>query len=1001
MVGHRTRSMQSGYDGLEVTDEKFGGTSFVALDPNQIKRVDNKTPTKDPDIRYSLKGEEELLRETRALVRRARKEGWSDAQLRQARLEAVDRVYQSLIEEYGSIDAGETPAREIQVPKRTSKDRKVSQTVRTILEAKATPETAIPTIQEMVAKGEFSFETITDKAAIERAESAITDKNWGKSLADWKKDMAAGKVTKDNTALGWALYNNAANSGNLDVAMDILQEMVKSQRSAAQALQATRILKKLSPEGQLYGAVKSVEGLQKELNDRYGEKNAPELTISEELGRKLLEAKNQAERDAALRDIYRDIGRQMPSRFRDKWNAWRYLSMLGNPRTHVRNVVGNAGFAPVVAVKDLTATGIEKIVSAVSGGALERSKGLVGFGKTGRALLSAAWADYANVEEAALGGGKYSDFQNANKYIEEGRVIFRSKVGKALEAARKANSYALDREDVWFSRPHYAYALAQFCKAHKITEAEIRNGNDQVLAAARNYAIREAQKATYRDTNALSQTVSRLGRDMTQGKNPVSKGLGVLAEGILPFRKTPANILARGLEYSPMGLVKGLSYDLSQVQKGRMTGAEAIDNISAGLTGTGLLALGVYLAAQGLVRGKGAGDDKERELEKLQGHQDYALELPDGTSVTLDWLAPEALPFFVGVNLWETAQGGNGNVTLSQMMEAIGNVSEPMLEMSCLQSLNDVLEAGSKVSSQGLGALPSALASAATSYLTQGLPTLFGQLERTGEDERETTYTERNAFLTPDMQYTLGKVSGKIPVWEYQQIPYIDAWGRHESSGKVGERAFNNLLNPAYTSQIEESDMEKELLRLYQETGDTGVFPKRASKYFNVDGERKDLTAEEYVRYAETKGQTSLRLVTDLTESKLYSGMEDGVKAEAVEDAYTYANQTARSSIDSGATVDSWVAKAQEAEKKYKIPVSTYILLRNMTQDVESLKDADGDTISNSKGLRIMQEIYGIKGLNDNQRGYLFETFGVGKTVRHYNKAAVEEALNRMEKQGK
>lgn len=999
------------YDIVNLQPTKIQERSRRTVRPNQTESHRSGTPASTDSItqtveksksengRYSLKGEYELMEKTRQLERQARREGWSDEKLRQERRQAVDQVYDALLKEYGALSPGEKPARSIQVPKKTSANEKVSQTVRTILEARATPEEAIPTIQEMAAKGEFSFESISDKDAIARAERTITDRNWGAALRDWQRDMAAGNVSKDNTALGWALYNNAANTGHLDDAMDVLRYMVQHQRSAAQALQATRILKSLSPEGQLYGAVKSVEGLQKELNDRYGDKRAPELKIDEELGKKLLEAGDQEARDAVLRDIYRDIGRQMPSRFLDKWNAWRYLAMLGNPRTHVRNVVGNAGFAPVVAVKDLTATAIEAAVNAVSGGRMERSKGFVGLGKTGRALLSAAWADYGNVAEAALGGGKYSDLQNANKYIEEGRVIFKGKtVGRALETARKANSAALDKEDVWFSQPHYAYAMAQFCAAHKITEAEIRKGNPKVLEAARNYAVREAQKATYRDTNALSQTISRLGRDMTNSKNPVSRGISFLAEGILPFRKTPANILARGLEYSPLGLLKSISYDLTQVKRGNMSGAEAIDHISAGLTGTGLLALGVFLAAQGLVRGLGAGDDKEKELEDLQGHQDYSLELPNGTSVTLDWLAPEALPFFVGVNLWETFQRDR-DVTMSTMLDAVGNVSEPMLEMSCLQSLNDALDVGTRVHSGGLGVLPSVLAGAAASHLTQGLPTIFGQLERTVERERNTTYTEKNAFFNQELQYSLGKASGKIPVWEYQQIPYIDAWGRHESSGGVGKRAFNNFANPAYTSKIQEEPPEEELLRLYRQTGDAGVLPGRAETYFSANGERRDLSAQEYVRYAEDKGRTSLKLAAEVTQNGVYSPLDDGEKAACIKDAYTYAAQTARAKIDSGAHVDQWVVYAQEAEKLHYVPADIYILARNTTKDIESLKDADGNSIANSKGLQIMQKVYALKGLNDRQRKAMFGYLGVGKKIIGYNRAAVDEALGRMRKQ--
>ena len=901
-------------------------------------------------------------------------------------------ILDEYVREYGAIPQGETPARTITMPRKTGDGRKLSQTVRTILEAKATPDEMVPSIEKLAVKGTFSYDAYSDEKAISDAAGKITKVGWGQALTDWTESMRKGEVSKANTAMGWALYNNAANSGDAKTALSILENMVAHQRSAAQALQATRILKQLSPETQLYGVQRSVENLQEEINQRFGDGKGPELKIDQELAERFLRAKDQEARDAALRDIYRDIGRQMPSRFRDKWNAWRYLAMLGNPRTHVRNVVGNAGFAPVVAVKDLTATAIEEAVYRVSGGKLERSKAMVGASKGDRALLSAAWGDYAKVQETALGGGKYSDFANANKYVEEGRTIFRL---KPLEAARKGNGAALDAEDVWFSKPHYAYAMAQYCKARGITAEQIRQGKG--VKEARAYAVREAQKATYRDTNAFSQAFSELGRSIRPGNNKVRKGVSLAMEGILPFRKTPANILAWGVEYSPIGLMVGIKQAAFDVKSGKKTGAEAIDSISAGLTGTGLVAMGLYLASQGLVRGHGGDDDKERKMEEMMGHQAYALELPDGKSVTLDWLAPECLPFFVGVNLWEQTAGEAEDMTLSTLLNSVKMVSEPMLEMSCLQSLNDVFDAVGYASSGGLDGLPAALASAATSYLTQALPTLLGQAERTAEDRRYTTYTERNAFLTSDMQYTLGRASARIPGVDYQQIPYIDAWGRPEMSGNAGERAFDNFLNPAYTSEIETSAMEEELLRLYRSTGEGGVLPSRAAKYFTVSGERKDLTAEEYVQYATLKGQASYQLIRSLTESEAYRAMSEEEKVQAVKNAYDLATQTAKAEIsDFGA--DSWVRKAVEAQEKYSIPRETYITLKTQVSGLESLKDREGETIDNSRSLLIMEAVYNTPGLSDKQRQAMFEYLGVGKKVRNLNKAAVREKLREMRK---
>lgn len=912
-------------DKSSVDETIAQNTEFVKGEKNSLKGTEKDIPLKDiPKVRKAVADKR------------------ADVLAKYVDSGAISTdVYNQLLEDFGAIPVGENPSRDISVPKKTAKDKKVSQTVRTILEAEATPDVNVPTIQKMVEDGLFSYDVYTDKEAIENGEEYIKTHGWEQSLVDWFDAVNSGEVSKDTTTTGWILYNHAANSGDAKTSIMILDAMIRHQRNAAQALQATRILKKLSPEGQLYGVAKSVEALQKELTDKYGKK-APDLQIDEELAEQFLNAKTPEERAEVEKEIYKDIGRQMPSRFIDKWNAWRYLAMLGNLRTHGRNIVGNAGFAPVVMAKNLTATVIESVVHRVSGGKTVRGKALIWGSKADRTLLEAAWNDYANVADLVSNGGKYNDFAMASQQIEEGRQIFKF---KPLEWARKGNSKALEAEDVWFSKPHYAYALAQYCKANNITAEQIKNG--KAIAPAREYAIKEAQKATYKDTNAFSQMVSEWGRNKAE-KNVVKKAFNTVVEGILPFRKTPANILVRGVEYSPLGLLKGLSYDLVQVGKGKMTATEAIDNISAGLTGTGLLALGAYLAAEGLIRGHGEDEEEEKKFKEMMGHQAYSLELPNGQSITLDWLAPEALPFFVGVNLWELSKGSDEEVNLSTILQSISYITEPMLEMSCLQGLNDLFEGIGYASSNDTSGLVSVVSSAVTSYLTQGLPTLGGQAERTSEEERMTTYTEKNDFFTGDMQYTLGKASAKIPFWDYNQIPYIDAWGRKEASGTALKRGLNNFLNPAYTSTIETSKTEKELLRLYEKTGEGGVFPERADKYFTVDGERKDLTAEEYVRYATLKGEKSLKAVTDLVNSRAYKKLTDEEKAKAIKDAYDYANQKAKKAI-SRYKPESWVETADEFGN-----VGNYLSFKT---EINNAKNEKGKDFSKQDAIDIILDM--------------------------------------------
>lgn len=998
----RNGSMGSiSYGGKNVNISGVPLSSVVEIDR------DNPNQAASPDTRYSLMSSEisdmsnRLTEQLQAVNARVDAGEITQEEATAQKMAILQAPIRDLIAQYGQMEPGERPFRDITIPRKTGENMRVSRTARTALEAEATPDELVPDIEQLVAEGAFSYEAYGDEQAIQDAENKILEAGYETALTDWTSDVRSGNVSKLNTALGWRLYDEAANRQDMKTAMTVLTNLIEHQRNAAQAVQATRILKQMPPSAQLYGVQRSIQNLQEEINRRYGAKKGPELKIDEDLAQQFMEAQSQQERDVVLKEIYRDIGRQMPSTFLDKWNAWRYFAMLGNPRTHIRNIVGNLGFAPVVAAKNLTATAIESAVYRVTGGRTQRTKGAIGTGKADRALLKACWGDYSNVQDVAMGSAKYNDSVNANQYIQEGRRIFKSenrtlnKLFSPIEKASRGNSRLLEAEDLVFFKPHYAYALAQYCKANHISAEAVQSG--KIPDAARAYAIREAQKATYRDTNQFSQIISNLGR--TDRETALGKGLGMVAEGILPFRKTPANILVRGLEYSPLGLLNALKIGVKDVKAGKATAADVIDALSSGLTGTGLLALGFFLAAEGMILGGGEDEDESKFLE-LQGHQQYSLEA-GGQSFTLDWLAPEALPFFVGVNLYEQS-GKEGGATAADWLTAIQNISEPLLEMSCLQSLNDLFDNIGYARSEGITGISGAIVGAATSYLTQALPTVFGQLERTGQPDRMSTFTNQDSVLTSEMQYTLGRASARIPGWDYQQIPYIDAWGRTESEDSTTARAVDNFLNPAYRSEITESEMESELLRLYDQTGSAAVFPSRVGKVITVDGEDKYLTGDEYVQYATEKGQMSYEIMTDLVKNSAYKNLSDEDKVEVISDVYSYANAVAKTSV-SDYTPESWIQKASAAEAE-GIPVELYIVAKHATGSVTEGIPSRSDpskSIENSTSLLKMQQLYNVKGLTDEQRQTLYESFNISESVRNYNKAAVDEKIQRMRQRGR
>lgn len=811
----------------------------------------------------------------------------------------------SLNTAYGNLQAqssrfypeGANAVRPVDVPMQDFSGRNVSKSASTVMGAKAIPDDVVPMIEQMVADGKLSYDARSDEESVVNANKTIADKGFDGAMEEFRSAVTGGKASKDIVTLGQELLNNAANAKDGNAVAELMVLYQNLSTNAGQALQAMSIFRKLSPTNQLYGVHKTVDNLNGAL--KKVNKAAPDVQIPQELVTKFLEQTDQAGRDAVMEEIYQKVADQVPSTWRDKWNAWRYLAMLGNPRTHIRNLAGNVGFQPLRMVKNGVAAAMESGLES-AGVQLERTKA---FGVS-PALYRAAWNDYSNAK-SVLSGSKYND---AKGQINDRRRVFSN---SALETARKGNSAALEFEDAIFKRITYADSLAGYLKANGVTASQLESGtvDPGLLKRARDYAGKEALKATYQDRNKVSDSVVKIAND-----------LGVVGEAILPFKRTPANILVRAAEYSPIGVAKSIYDGAAKVKTGDKSIGEVIDEAAAGLTGSGLLALGAYMFASGMVTGA-QGDDKDDKWAELLGHQGYALELSDGTSITLDWLAPESLPFFMGVELMSAA--GENGLDAESVWNALKATANPMLELSMLQSVNDLIESAQYAEEAPLSAM---IPSAIVSYFSQAVPTLGGQIERTGESERMMTYTDKNSSIPTDVQYAIGRASARIPGLDYQQIPYIDAWGRTESNGDLLANAANNFLNPAYTSRVEVDAVEAELQAVRDATGDPAVFPATAQRYIEVDGERKDLTAEEYEQYARKLGTERYTLVQEAMQTPAYRSMGDTEKAAYIADLYSYAGAVAKAEVSSY-QLDGWQKNASTAQKDIGVSPAEYIAL--------------------------------------------------------------------------
>ena len=161
-----------------------------------------------------------------------------------------------------------------EIPKEDLNGKLTSKHVSTIANSGMTPAEFSDALREDAAQGKFSHIAYSDEEALKKAERTISDDGWDQALANYKAEINSGRVSKDNTVMGIALYNNAVNSGDYVTAMDIASLMVKNSTNTAQSLQAMRILNKLSPECRLYLAAKSIENIEEDLNERYKDNKA-------------------------------------------------------------------------------------------------------------------------------------------------------------------------------------------------------------------------------------------------------------------------------------------------------------------------------------------------------------------------------------------------------------------------------------------------------------------------------------------------------------------------------------------------------------------------------------------------------------------------------------------------------------------------------------------------------------------------------------------------------
>ena len=765
-------------------------------------------------------------------------------------------------------------------------------------------------IEQLVQDGKLSHEVYSNKQAIEDGAKQI-EKQYarGKSIkqirGEFIRDANAGKAGAKFVSQGTTLYADAIAEGDYNAASDILVALTAVETNAGQTVQAARLMKSLTPEGRIFTVQKMVSNLEAQINQRRAANKQIEIDVPDALLQTYQNAATADAQEAALQNIYQNVADQIPTSLGEAAQQWRYFSMLANPSTHAKNIMGNVSGTVAKIGKDNLAALMETVFIGNKEG---RTKAFLNpLNAADQNLLNLGWADYDTaVDLYEDSTGKYSnaagDINDKRRYwkINDPQNALTRGIDKALNIAEKANnlnSRALEVEDMWFSKPMYSVALAGYMKANGLTE---------ITDAARTYAMTEAKKGTYNDLNAVSKWATSLGKGSKLGR--------FLSGTIYPFKKVPANVMVRTVEYSPLGYLKG-AWDLIQMQKGNpdITVAKAIDDFAAATTGTALLGVGAMLAKQGILRATGVGDDKEKEQQKNAfGAKDFSILVGD-TYIPIDSLTLAGTGLLTGAQIWEAAQNAkNGDTPISfeDFLDALSKITDPVFEQSMLSGMDSILTTIQNSDDVGTGELLTKMGvQIIGNYVGQYVPTVVGRVAASIDKNQRSTYLEPDGAWSP-VQSAVQGVQKKLPGLREDMAVTYGNWGipvEGNGANGFGEAAFK-AVTPVYPSKQKTDAVEEEIARLHDVNAEYSNFYTKPPRSIAVDGENIKLTSEEYAKYTEKRGQTDYNLRKNMLDSDIYKGLPDNVKSKAMSLSQEYANALGKEAAGVGYESDEkWI----------------------------------------------------------------------------------------------
>ena len=719
------------------------------------------------------------------------------------------------------------------------------------------------------------------------------------------------KFDAEDVATGWILIKRYQDAGNYDGMTRVIEKMREQGTKSGQAIQMYGMLQRLTPEGMEYYAQRQLDEaydkFTKNKSKKQIEKYAQDFTLTAEEHQFIqdqMEKVNKATDDdtkkVELAKIVRMLSDKLPPEKGQGLKAWMRISMLGNPKTQVRNVMGNAIIQPVNWVGDIFSTAVDKAIAKKTG---VRTKGNTDFAALAGGFVKGA---KESIRDAKLGVdtrdinlNRFEENIGAKPFYEKGKSKVLNAGAKVLNKTNEILGNVMSGGDRIFYQSIYDNSLKNQMKA---------NGVDTPTQEMMNIAEQEALSRTWNDSNEYTKAVLQI-RNAMNKLNIKGYGLG---DVLVPFAKTPANLTKAIVDYSPAGLVRSILQDGKNLKNSLENGQYSpelqhkfADSLGKGFAGTILYVAAYALAKAGITTGA-SDDDKDvaNFMRNTLGIQPYSIKIGN-KSFTYDWAQPIAAPFAITADAVRLSKKENQDLE-SIIKTGINSASNILLEQSFLSSIQDVFN--------NYNGPAAAIQEQIEGLPARATPTFFKQVADLIDPKKRQTYVKGN-----EKEYIKNQVISKIPGATYSLETQKDTLGRDVEKYGGNEDylkyAFNVFLNPANTQKGKRSEAAEEIYAVYSATGDKTVMPRQVGYSESVNGQTRNLTAEERNKWQEKSGQLVEKNVSGLKNNSKYQAMSDEDKAAVIQSIVNYSYNKAKSEVfDTNISTQYKTAAKKEAE---------------------------------------------------------------------------------------